>query len=104
MGSYLLDGGRWSDLSENDLSILDKPGPITGAIGSLPISGLLLLACHGPTVEPEGRCGIEHDMWRRLLRVDTPSFYGTIAQAWLVMSIFIEGDWFTTMGEKWLKV
>ena len=80
MGSYLLDGGRWSDLSENDLGILDKPGPISGAIGSLPISGLLLLSRHGPTLEPEGRCGIEGDIWSAPIKVENLSICGIINQ------------------------
>ncbi len=80
MGSYLLDGGRWPDLSQNYLGILDKPGPISGAIGGLPISGLLLFTCHLPILEPEGRCGIEGDIWSAPVEVDKYSIYGIILQ------------------------
>jgi hypothetical protein len=80
MGSYLLDGGRWPDLSQNYLGILNQPCPISGAIGSLTITGLLLFACHSPTVEPEGRRGIEGDIWSAQAQVENNSICGIITQ------------------------
>jgi len=80
VGSYLLDGGRWPDLSQNYLGILNQPCPISGAIGSLPISGLLLLTRHSPILEPEGRCGIEGDIWSAQAQVDNNSICGIITQ------------------------
>jgi hypothetical protein len=81
VGSYLLDGGRWSDLSQNFLGIPDQSCLIACGVGSLPITGLLLFTRHLPILEPEGRCGIEGGMWSASIKVDNFSIYGTIAQA-----------------------